>query len=301
MGEFGFRSSTSFNVQDSAIAGGSHSGRTSANIEVHLKYSIGTFADTENNGENSGTMHRMKQIIEGRDSKSGLAFDLIVQLTILISLVSFSLETIPNLGEQTRQWLHRVEVITVSLFSIEYLLRVAVADKPKNYIFSFFGIVDLVAILPFFLSSAVDLRAVRIFRFLRLFRIFKLVRYSNAIRRLHRALIIAREEITLYFCVTGVLLYLAAVGVYYFENEVQPESFASVFHSLWWAVVTLTTVGYGDVYPITVGGRIFTFGVLLIGIGVVSVPAGLVASALSAAREIEDELAEDGVSVQATE
>jgi voltage-gated potassium channel len=85
-----------------------------------------------------------------------------------------------------------------------------------------------------------------------------------------------------------ILLFLAAVGIYYFENQAQPERFRSVFHSLWWAVATLTTVGYGDVYPITAGGRIFTFFVLLIGLGIVSVPAGLVSSALSKAREFEN-------------
>jgi voltage-gated potassium channel len=82
---------------------------------------------------------------------------------------------------------------------------------------------------------------------------------------------------------------LGAVGIYYFESDAQPEQFGSVFHGLWWAVATLTTVGYGDVYPVTVGGRIFTFFILLIGLGVISVPAGLVASALAKAREMEDD------------
>ena len=84
-------------------------------------------------------------------------------------------------------------------------------------------------------------------------------------------------------------MYLAAVGIYHFEHDAQPGTFQSVFHSLWWAVATLTTVGYGDVYPITVGGRIFTFFILLIGLGVVSVPAGLVASALSKARAMDND------------
>ena len=96
-----------------------------------------------------------------------------------------------------------------------------------------------------------------------------------------------KEEIVLFLALTAVILYVAAVGIYYFENEAQPEAFKSVFHSLWWAIATLTTVGYGDVYPITVGGRIFTVFVVLIGLGIVAVPAGLVASALSKAREVE--------------
>ena len=96
-----------------------------------------------------------------------------------------------------------------------------------------------------------------------------------------------KEELVLYSLVTLMLLYFAAVGIYYFEYEAQPEAFRSVFHSLWWAVSTLTTVGYGDVYPITTGGRMFTFGVLMVGLGVVAVPAGLLSSALSKARELE--------------
>ena len=116
-----------------------------------------------------------------------------------------------------------------------------------------------------------------------------MARYSKAIKRFHRAFLIAKEEIILFLIVAVMVMYFAAVGIYYFENEAQPKAFASVFHSLWWSVVTLTTVGYGDIYPITVGGRIFTFFVLIIGLGIVAVPAGLLASALSKARELEDE------------
>ena len=154
---------------------------------------------------------------------------------------------------------------------------------------SFLGVIDFVAILPFYLSLGIDLRSIRAFRLLRLFRLFKLACYSRAIRRFHLAFLIAREEVILFLVVTVILLYLAAVGIHHFEYEAQPEVFTSLFHSLWWAVTTLTTVGYGDTYPVTVGGRVFTFFILLIGLGVVSVPAGLVASALSKARQMEAE------------
>ena len=177
--------------------------------------------------------------------------------------------------------------MTVSIFTAEYIVRLVVADNKTQFATSFFGVIDLLAILPFFLSFGVDLRSIRAFRLLRLFRMFKLIRYSNAIQRFHRAFLIAREELVLFLFVTIILLYLAAVGIYHFEHDAQPEIFKSVFHSLWWAVATLTTVGYGDVYPITTGGRIFTFFILLIGLGVVSVPAGLVSSALSKAREMD--------------
>lgn len=105
--------------------------------------------------------------------------------------------------------------------------------------------------------------------------------------RFGKALALAREEAVLFLLVTGILLYLSAVGIYYFEHQAQPENFKSIPHSLWWAVATLTTVGYGDVYPITVGGKLFTFVMLMIGLGIVAVPAGLVASAMSQVRDDE--------------
>ena len=91
----------------------------------------------------------------------------------------------------------------------------------------------------------------------------------------------------LFLIVTFILIFVVSAGIYFFENEAQPDKFQSVFHSMWWTIVTLTTVGYGDVYPITAGGKIFTFFILILGLGIVTVPAGLVASSLSKAREIE--------------
>lgn len=231
---------------------------------------------------------RLKRIIEQNDTRAGRAFDLTIQGLIVLSLVTFSIETLPDLTPAAQRWLYRIELVTVLIFTVEYLLRLWLAERKAAFAFSFFGIIDLLAILPFYIASGVDLRAIRAFRFLRLFRAFKMVRYSKAIRRFHRAFVIAREELVLFVIITLMLLYFSAVGIYYFEHEAQPDKFASVFHSLWWSVATLTTVGYGDVYPVTVGGKVFTFLVLLVGLGIVSVPAGLVASALSKARAMED-------------
>ena len=229
----------------------------------------------------------MKDIIERSDTAAGRAVDLFFQTLIVSSLVAFSATTIPHLSDGWRQGLRYFEIVTVAIFTVEYFLRLGVADRKAAFATSFFGIIDLLAVLPFYLSLGLDLRSIRAFRLLRLVRIFKLVRYSKAIQRFHDAFVIAREELILFLFVTVILLYLASVGIWFFESEAQPTKFSTVFHSLWWAVATLTTVGYGDAYPITVGGRIFTFLVLLIGLGVVSVPAGLVASALSRAREME--------------
>ncbi|MFG0332129.1 MAG: ion transporter, partial [Maioricimonas sp. JB049] len=203
-------------------------------------------------------------------------------------VVSFTVETLPRLPAPLRSWLSYVELALVSAFSAEYLLRVAVAQRKLRFVFSFFGMIDLLAILPGLLALGVDLRSLRAFRLLRVFRTLKLVRYNRAIARFHRAIGIAREEIVLFLCATSILLYLSAVGIYFFEHDAQPEVFASVFHSLWWAVATFTTVGYGDIYPVTAGGRIFTSIMLFVGLGIVSVPAGLVASALSKARDMDE-------------
>ncbi len=233
-------------------------------------------------------MTDLKQIIERNDSGWGRIFDLCIQVLIVLSLIAFAVETLPNLSHVTHRALRIFEIACIGIFTIEYGLRWLVATSKVKFATSFFGIIDLLAILPFYLSLGIDIRSIRAFRLLRLFRAFKLARYNAAIQRFHRAFLIAKEEIILFLFVTMILLYFAAVGIYYFENEAQSDAFSSVFHSLWWAVITLTTVGYGDVYPVTIGGRVFTFLILLIGLGVVSVPAGLVASALSKARELEN-------------
>ena len=224
---------------------------------------------------------QFKKIVEETDTKAGRVFDLTIQALIFISLVTFSIETLPDLNDFSRKILSIIEMVTVIIFSVEYLLRIVVADNKLKFIFSFYGMIDLLAILPFYVARGIDLRSIRVFRLFRLFRIFKIVRYSKAIQRLKQAFFTVKEELVLFIIATAFLLYVSAVGIYYFENAVQPEKFKSILDGLWWATATLTTVGYGDVYPVTVGGKIFTFIILIIGIGIVAVPTGLVASALT--------------------
>jgi voltage-gated potassium channel len=221
-------------------------------------------------------------------------FDYLIQFLIIVSLVDFALETLPDLSSRSRQILHGIEIFTIAVFTVEWILRGALSRPSKSYIFSFFGLIDLIAILPFYITTGIDLRSIRALRLLRLFRLLKLARYSKAMQRYHRAFLIAKEELILFGFTALILFYLASVGIYYFEHEAQPEAFKSVFHSFWWATTTLTTVGYGDAYPVTVGGKIFTFFVLMIGLGFVAVPTGLFASALSTARKEEGEQAGDG-------
>ena len=231
---------------------------------------------------------KLRVIVEESDTKLGKLFDLVVQFLVVISLLSFSLETLPNLSKNQIFILKLIEIVIITIFSIEYLLRIFVTNKKFKYIFSFYGLIDLLTILPFYLSLTIDLRSLRALRLLRLFRILKLVRFNKAINRFQEALKIAREEIIIFIFATCIVLYLSSVGIFFFENAIQPDKFSSVFHSLWWAIVTLTTVGYGDIYPLTLGGRIFTFFILILGLGIVGIPAGLIASALTAVRRKEE-------------
>lgn len=234
-------------------------------------------------------LRRLCEIIEHPGTPAGRRFAIGIQILILGSLLSFAVSTLPNLSPTFRQFLWWEELAVVVIFTIEYAIRLIAAPKKWKYISSFFGLIDLMSILPFYVRIGVDLRALRAVRIVRIFQIFKLVRYSKAIQRFHRAFLLSKEEIALFFSITGILLFVSAVGIYYFEHGTQPEKFASIFHSLWWAVITLTTVGYGDIYPVTIGGRFFTVAVLMVGIGIVAVPAAIVTSALSQARNLEGE------------
>lgn len=230
---------------------------------------------------------KLRLIIEDNTTKKGQIFDYFIQTLILLSLIAYAIETLPNNSKFVVQLLTIFEYFCILIFSLEYLLRVVISKKPLRYIFSFFGIIDLLAILPFYLRGAIDLRALRAFRIFRIFRALKLIRYNKALNRFHIAAKIVKEEVILFLIITSIFIFLSSAGIYFFENEAQPEVFTSIFHSAWWSVVTLTTVGYGDVYPITLGGKVFTFFILIIGVGIVTIPAGLVATALSRAREIE--------------
>ncbi len=227
----------------------------------------------------------MYAILNGVDPRLGRPFEIVWAVLIFLSAFFLAVETEPKLSDTMQSILAVEEAIVVSLFSAEYGLRIWSAPKRWQYIFSFWGVVDLLAILPFYLALGIDLRGLRAVRLLRLFRILKLVRFVNAVERLRLAFADIKYELLIFAFVSVIVLYLAAVGIYYFENEAQPDKFSSVFQSLWWAVATLTTVGYGDVFPVTTGGKVFTLFVLMVGIGIISIPSGLIASSLTNAHK----------------
>lgn len=233
---------------------------------------------------NATRREKVRSFLDSPQTRWGKAFAWLVQILIVASLVEFAIETEPNLPKASWPFLNALEAFTVAVFTVEYLLRLWSAKSPLRFALSPLGMIDLLAILPFYLALGIDLRSLRALRLFRLVRLLKLVRYNDAMQRFYRAFILAKEELALFFGTTLILLYLSAVGIYYFERAAQPEAFSSVFASLWWAVATLTSVGYGDIYPITTGGRIFTFFVLMLGLGIVAIPSGIIASALGKVR-----------------
>ncbi|MFT7558529.1 MAG: voltage-gated potassium channel [Flavobacteriales bacterium] len=215
----------------------------------------------------------------------GGKIDWIIAALILVSVVGFSIETLPHLSPNTQSVLQGIERFTVTAFAIEYIYRVVRAKHKWRFVFSFYGIVDLLSFVPYLLSPALDLRALRLLRFLRFIRLLKLIRYNQALLRFSRAISLAKEEIIISITSTVVLIFLAAIGIYHFEHPAQPEVFTSLFDALWWATSTFTTVGYGDIYPITIGGRIFTMIILFLGLGLVAGTTGIFASALLKVRQ----------------
>ncbi len=219
----------------------------------------------------------------------GYVFDRFMMVLILLNVAAIVLETVPSIHAAYQDFFFNFEVFSVAIFTVEYLMRIWSCTEDKvndyshpvigriKYIISPMAIIDLVAFLPFYLSAffAIDLRLLRIFRLLRL---LKLTRYSPAliiiwavIRNQSRALTAA------VFIMLIALLFTSSI-IFLFENEAQPEIFASVPHSMWWSLATLTTVGYGDVVPVTVGGKIFGAITMVLAIGMLALPTGVIAT-----------------------
>ncbi|MEL6266787.1 MAG: ion transporter [Pseudomonadota bacterium] len=227
--------------------------------------------------------------IAGSHPHLGRLVPVLVSVLIVATAIAVALETVEGMPHWVYGLLVATEIAAVRVFGVEDALRLASARRPLGYATSFWGIVDLLSFLPTLLFLTTDFASLRTLRLLRLLRLLKLTKGEDATDRLAEAIGAVRGELFVVLAAACITLYLAAVGIYHFEHRAQPEAFGSIPESLWWAVATLTTVGYGDVVPVTTGGRIFTGLVMLLGIGVVAVPTGLVATALIAARRARHE------------
>ena len=225
---------------------------------------------------------RIRKLFDTK-TKLGHRIELFIQFLIISSIINFTVQTLPNINPTYQKVSNSIEVVSVFFFSLEYFLRLLSSKKPFKFIFSFFGIVDLLAILPFYLTLGADLKSLRAVRLFRLLRLLKFLRYGDTLKNLKQSFDNVKKELTLFSAATLLLIYFSSVGIYFFENEAQPDAFSSVFSAMWWSVATLTTVGYGDIYPITTGGKIFSTFIVFIGLGLVAVPTGLIASSLTQA------------------
>lgn len=218
--------------------------------------------------------------------KSATYFDKFIYLLIIANVMAMILESHVSIRNVYGPSFHLFEAISIYIFSFEYLYRIRLAYQDKRmkgvyrYVFSTFGLIDLISILPFYLNQfvSIDGRFLRILRLFRLTRIFKLGRKSGSLKLFIKALKGVKNELkfTLFLSVLAILF--SASAIYYLENDAQPEKFSSITESIWWATVSLATVGYGDVYPITAGGKIFASIISLIGIGIVAIPTGIISA-----------------------
>jgi voltage-gated potassium channel len=211
---------------------------------------------------------------------------------ITLNVIAVVLETVDGIYDSYNLYFGIFEKISVYLFSVEYLLRLwACTSQAKysrpivgrlQYVFSFGAIIDLLAFVPFYLPfTKIDLRILRILRMFRFLRIFKLGRYLNATKIISNVFKSKKEELILCLVITFSLIIVASSLVYFAENQAQPDKYSSIPATMWWCVTTLTTVGYGDVFPITVIGKILTAFVAILGIGMFALPAGILASGFS--------------------
>jgi voltage-gated potassium channel len=213
--------------------------------------------------------------------------ELALQVLILTNVVAVILETVPEVRAAIGEWLDRLELFSIAVFTIEYVARlwsVPAAGRYGTgplrsrirYAVTPLAIVDLAVILPAYLGGVrLDLRVLRILRLFRLLRAAKLVRYVRAVRVIGRVLHAKREQLAIVAIALGLLLVLSASLVYAVEHDAQPERFASIPAAMWWAAATLTTVGYGDVYPVTPVGKMLGALVALGGIAFFALPAGI--------------------------
>ncbi len=226
---------------------------------------------------------RLGDIIFEHDKLPDKLFDIALLIAIALSIVLVMLESVPWIREGYGQTLRVAEWIFTILFTVEYLLRIYVARKPWRYITSFFGVVDLLAVLPGYLSlfllGSQYLIVVRSLRLLRVFRILKLARFLGEASVLRRALSASMPKITVFLGTVVTLVMIIGSLMYVVEGA--ENGFTSIPKSIYWAIVTLTTVGYGDISPQTPLGQTLSAFVMIIGYGIIAVPTGIVTSELS--------------------
>lgn len=230
-------------------------------------------------------------------------FDMFIIILIILNVIAIVLESIEPLRKQFQIQFDYFEFFSVIVFTIEYILRIWTANLIPEYKKRITGnlkfaltplaIIDLLAFLPFYLPFiGIDLRLLRILRIFRVFRLFKIARYIEALSFIIQVFKKKKEELVISLIFTVFLLLITSTLMYYVENESQPENFSSIPETMWWGIATLTTVGYGDIYPITPFGQFLGGVIAIIGIGLFALPTGILASGFSeeiSRRKLQDD------------
>jgi voltage-gated potassium channel len=226
---------------------------------------------------------KLHDIIFNSDTPSGKIFDIVLMVVIILSIIVVMLDSMADVHEDFGRVLYIAEWIFTVLFTIEYIMRIYTSTRKWNYIFSFYGIIDLLAILPTYLSLILIgyqyLIIIRVLRLLRIFRILKLYRFIGASRHLVTSLKESRHKIAVFLSAVMAIVVVMGAAMYLIEG---PENgFRSIPESIYWAIITLTTVGYGDITPITPLGKTLAAMVMILGYSIIAVPTGIITAELS--------------------
>lgn len=226
---------------------------------------------------------KIHEVIFEADTPAGKAFDVALLVLIVLSVVAVMLESVASIRHQFGPWLRAFEWLVTILFTVEYLLRLSCVGKPWRYACSFYGVVDLLAILPTYLSlvipGAQSLLVIRALRLLRVFRVLKLVQFVGEARELSAALRASARKIVVFL--GAVLTIVVIVGSMMYLIEGERHGFTSIPVSIYWAIVTMTTVGYGDIAPQTPVGKVLASAIMIMGYGIIAVPTGIVSVELA--------------------
>ncbi len=233
--------------------------------------------ETENK---TSLKHKIHEIIYEADTKAGKLFDIVLLIAILASIVFVMLESVQGINNAYGDFLDIAEWVITILFSLEYILRIVSVRKPWKYIFSFYGIIDLLSTIPKYVSLILvdshNLAVLRALRLLRVFRILKITRYIGASNRLMVALKSSRAKIAVFLLFVLILCIILGTIMYMIEGA--KNGFTSIPRSVYWSIVTLTTVGYGDIAPVTALGQLIASAIMILGYAIIAIPTGIVGS-----------------------
>jgi voltage-gated potassium channel len=226
---------------------------------------------------------RLHRIIYEADTPAGKAFDVMLLIIIVLSIIFVMLESVKTLNQRIHEYLIYAEWVITGLFTIEYIARIVCLKKPKRYIFSFYGLIDLISTIPLYLTllfpAGGALLTIRALRLLRVFRILKVSRYIGEGNKLRRALNDSKAKIFVFLFAVVIICLIAGTAMYIIEGE--ESGFNNIPVSLYWCIVTLTTVGFGDIHPITPLGQFLAAIIMIMGYGVIAVPTGIVSAEYS--------------------